>query len=251
MPGNAAMHIDFLTIFPNLIRDVVTYGISGRAIRSGLVDVVAHDLRDFTDDLHRTVDDTPCGGGAGMVFMPGPIARALGAIQEAGRPLEHVIFLTPEGKRLDQKTVNRLSLAPNLVFLCGRYRGIDERVRELYVTEEISVGDYVLSGGELPALALMDAIVRLIPGAMGDAESALEDSFQNGLLDCPWYTRPREFEGLRVPDVLLSGDHRQIAKWRHDAAVERTRKRRPDLYNIRESGYGSSAGNHNAGGHGR
>ena len=136
-------------------------------------------------------------------------------------------------------------------FCAGGYRGIDERVRELYVTEEISVGDYVLSGGELPALALMDAIVRLIPGAMGDAESALEDSFQNGLLDCPWYTRPREFEGLRVPDVLLSGDHRKIAKWRHDAAVERTRKRRPDLYNVRESGYSSGSGNHNAGGHGR
>ena len=245
------MHIDFLTIFPDLIREVVAYGISGRAIQSGLVDVVAHDLRDFSDDEHRTVDDTPYGGGAGMVFMPRPVARALGAIQEAGRPLEHVIFLTPEGKRLDQKTANRLSLAPNLVFLCGRYRGIDERVRELYVTEEISVGDYVLSGGELPALVLMDAIVRLIPGSMGDAESALEDSFQNGLLDCPWYTRPREFEGLRVPDVLLSGDHRKIAGWRHDAALERTRKRRPDLYNVKESDHSSGSGINNAGGRGR
>ena len=245
------MHIDILTIFPDLIRDVAAYGISGRAIRAGLVDVFAHDLREFTDDVHGTVDDTPYGGGAGMVFKPGPIARALAAIQDAGRPLEHVIFLTPEGKRLDQKTVNRLSVAPNLVFLCGRYRGIDERVRELYVTEEISVGDYVLSGGELPALVLLDAIVRLIPGAIGDAESALEDSFQNGLLDCPWYTKPREFEGLRVPDVLLSGDHQRIAGWRYDTAVQRTRERRPDLFNRKGVGERAASENDNVGGHGK
>ncbi len=243
------MHIDILTIFPDLIRDVAAYGISGRAIRAGLVDVFAHDLREFTDDVHGTVDDTPYGGGAGMVFKPGPIARALAAIQDAGRPLEHVILLTPEGRRLDQNAANRLSVAPNLVFLCGRYRGIDERVRELYVTEEISVGDYVLSGGELPALVLLDAIVRLIPGAIGDAESALEDSFQNGLLDCPWYTRPREFEGLRVPDVLLSGDHQRIASWRRDTAKRRTRERRPDLVGKKGAGDGSGSENDNVGGH--
>ena len=161
------MHIDFLTIFPDLIREAAAYGITGRAIRTGLVDVIAHDLRDFANDAHRTVDDTPYGGGAGMVFKPGPIARALAAVQDAGRSLEHVIFLTPDGHQLDQKTVNRLSIAPGLVLLCGRYRGIDERIRELYVTEEISVGDYVLSGGELPALVLMDAVVRLIPGGDG------------------------------------------------------------------------------------
>jgi len=245
------MHIDFLTIFPDLIRDAAAYGIAGRAVRAGLVDVIAHDLREFADDVHRTVDDTPCGGGAGMVFKPEPVARALAAIQDAGRPLENVIFLSPDGERLDQKTVNRLSIAPNLVLLCGRYRGIDERIRELYVTEEISVGDYVLSGGELPALVLMDAVVRLIPGAMGDAESALEDSFQNGLLDCPWYTRPREFEGLRVPDVLLSGDHQRIADWRRNTAVQRTRIRRPDLYESIETGDTAGSENEDAGRHGR
>ena len=245
------MHIDLLTIFPDLIRDAAAYGIAGRAIRAGLVDVIAHDLRDFADDVHRTVDDTPCGGGAGMVFKPEPVARALAAIQDAGRPLENVIFLSPDGERLNQKTVNRLSIAPNLVLLCGRYRGIDERIRELYVTEEISVGDYVLSGGELPALVLMDAVVRLIPGAMGDAESALEDSFQNGLLDCPWYTRPREFEGLRVPDVLLSGDHQRIADWRRDTAVQRTRIRRPDLYESIEGSDTAGSENEDAGRHGR
>ena len=245
------MHIDFLTIFPDLIRDAAAYGIAGRAIRAGLVDVIAHDLRDFADDVHRTVDDTPYGGGAGMVFKPEPVARALAAVQDAGRPLENVIFLSADGERLDQKTVNRLSIAPNLVLLCGRYRGIDERIRELYVTEEISVGDYVLSGGELPALVLMDAVVRLIPGAMGDAESALEDSFQNGLLDCPWYTRPREFEGLRVPDVLLSGDHQRIADWRRNTAVQRTRIRRPDLYESIETGDTAGSENEDAGRHGR
>lgn len=245
------MHIDFLTIFPDLIREAAAYGISGRAVRAGLVDFIAHDLRDFTDDVHRTVDDTAYGGGAGMVFRPEPIARALAAIQGEGRPLEHVIFLTPDGKRLDQKTANRLSVAPNLVLLCGRYRGIDERIRKMYVSEEISIGDYVLSGGELPALVLMDAVVRLIPGALGDAESALEDSFQNGFLDCPWYTRPREFEGLRVPDVLLSGDHERIAGWRRDAAAQRTRKRRPDLYERIKSADLADSENEDVGGRGK
>lgn len=223
------MRIDVLTIFPEMIREALLHSIPGRAIKAGLVEVTAHDLRDYTDDVHRTVDDTPYGGGAGMVFKPEPIARALKAIGAAGRPPEHVIFLTPEGNRLDQATANRLSMADHLVLLCGRYRGVDERVRELYVTEEISIGDYVLSGGELPALVLIDAVVRLIPGAVGDAESALEDSFQEGLLDCPWYTRPREFEGRSVPEALLSGDHRRIAAWRREAALKRTRERRPDL----------------------
>jgi tRNA (guanine37-N1)-methyltransferase len=147
-----------------------------------------------------------------------------------------VIFLTPEGRRLDQAMANRLSLEPRLVFLCGRYRGIDERIRERYVTEEISVGDYVLSGGELPALVLIDAVVRLIPGAVGDAESALEDSFQDGLLDCPWYTRPHTFEGLEVPDVLTGGNHREIAEWRREQAIQRTRERRPDLLEEQSQG---------------
>jgi tRNA (guanine37-N1)-methyltransferase len=223
------MRIDVLTIFPDLIRQGLSFSIPGRAIKAGLVAVLAHDLRDHTDDVHRTVDDTPYGGGAGMVMKPEPVGRAMSALKAGGGPIDSVIYLTPEGRRLDQSTVNRLSSAQRLVLLCGRYRGIDERIRQRYVTEELSVGDYVLSGGELPALVLIDAIVRLIPGAVGDAESALDDSFQNGLLDCPWYTRPRDFEGLTVPEVLLGGDHKAIAAWRQEQAEARTRERRPDL----------------------
>ena len=217
--------IDVLTIFPDMIRDVLQYSIPKRAIAAGLVDVVAHDLRDYTNDKHKTVDDTPYGGGAGMIFKPEPIARSLKALPEGGR----VIFLSPEGRPFTQSVVNELSLMDHLVLLCGHYRGIDERIRERYVDDEISIGDYVLSGGELPALVLIDALIRLLPGAIGDAESALEDSFQNGLLDCAWYTRPREFEGQEVPEDLLSGDHKRIAKWRENNALLRTRKRRPDL----------------------
>ncbi len=228
------MRIDVLTLFPDLVRQCLSFSIPGRAIKSGLIELVAHDLRDHTDDAHRTVDDTPYGGGAGMVMKPEPVARAMAAIHQDGVPVDSVIYLSPEGRRLDQTTANRLSTADRLVLLCGRYRGIDERIRERYVTEELSIGDYVLSGGELPTLVLIDAIARLIPGAMGDAESALDDSFQNGLLDCPWYTRPREFEGLAVPDVLLSGDHKQIAAWRKEKAEERTRERRPDIIEKRE-----------------
>ncbi len=223
------MRIDVLTIFPDLVELALSYSIPGRAIKSGLVKLDVHDLRDHTDDVHRSVDDTPYGGGAGMVFKPEPIARALKSIAADGGSLERVIFLTPEGKRLDQETANRLSMEENLVLLCGHYRGIDERIRERYVTEEISIGDYAVSGGELPALVLIDAVVRLIPGAIGDAESALEDSFQNGLLDCPWYTRPEVFEDLSVPEVLLSGNHRLIETWRREEAIRRTRERRPDL----------------------
>lgn len=223
------MRIDVLTIFPDLIRHAISFSIPGRAIAAGLADVRVHDIRVFADDKHRTVDDTPYGGGAGMVFKPEPIARALASLSPDDGPAPEVIFLTPEGRRLDQAAANALSLEQHLVLLCGRYRGIDERIRQRYVTREISVGDYVLSGGELPALVLMDAVVRLIPGALGDAESALEDSFQEGLLDCPWYTRPQVFEGLEVPETLLSGDHARIARWRRQEALRRTRERRPDL----------------------
>ena len=223
------MRIDVLTIFPDLIRDALSYSIPGRVVRAGQAEIRVHDLRDYTDDPHRTVDDTPYGGGAGMIFKPEPMARALKSILGAGRPSPKVVFLTPEGRRLSQSMANRLSLETHLVLLCGHYRGIDERIRRIYVTDEISIGDYVLSGGELPALVLIDALLRLIPGAIGDAESALADSFQNGLLDCPWYTRPGVFEGLAVPDVLLSGNHRLIAEWRQEEALKRTRERRPDL----------------------
>ncbi len=219
------MRIDVITIFPDLIRDVLKYSIPRRAIAAGLIDVLAHDLRDHADDKHKTIDDTPYGGGAGMIFKPEPIARAIETLPTGGR----VIFLTPQGRLLTQSVANELSLSDHLVLLCGHYRGIDERVRESYVDDEISIGDYVLSGGELPALILIDALIRLIPGAIGDAESALEDSFQNGLLDCAWYTRPREFEGLTVPEALLSGDHKKVAQWRRDNARQRTLERRPDL----------------------
>ena len=223
------MRIDVLTIFPDLIRDALSYSIPGRAIRAGLAEVRVHDLRDYTTDRHRTVDDTPYGGGAGMIFKPEPLAQALKAVAPAGDALQRVVFLTPEGVRLDQSMANRLSLESHLALLCGHYRGIDERIRQLYVTDEVSIGDYVLSGGELPALVLIDAVLRLLPGAIGDAESALDDSFQNGLLDCPWYTRPSVFEGLEVPQALLSGNHRQIAEWRREEALKRTKERRPDL----------------------
>ena len=219
------MRIDVITIFPDLIRDVLKYSIPRRAIDAGLIDILAHDLRDHADDKHKTIDDTPYGGGAGMIFKPEPIARAIEALPTGGR----VIFLTPEGRQFTQSVANELSLSDHLVLLCGHYRGIDERVRENYVDDEISIGDYVLSGGELPALILIDALIRLIPGAIGNAESALEDSFQNGLLDCAWYTRPREFEGLTVPEALLSGDHKKVAQWRRDNARQRTLERRPDL----------------------
>ena len=219
------MRIDVITIFPDLIRDVLQYSIPRRAIAAGLIDVLAHDLRDHADDKHKTIDDAPYGGGAGMIFKPEPIARAIEALPAGGR----VIFLTPEGRQFTQSVANELSLSDHLVLLCGHYRGIDERVRKNYVDDEISIGDYVLSGGELPALILIDALIRLIPGAIGNAESALEDSFQNGLLDCAWYTRPREFEGLTVPEALLSGDHKKVSQWRRDNARQRTLERRPDL----------------------
>lgn len=219
------MRIDVITIFPDLIRDVLKYSIPRRAIDAGLIDILAHDLRDHADDKHKTIDDTPYGGGAGMIFKPEPIAHAIKALPPGGR----VIFLTPEGRQFTQSVANELSLSDHLVLLCGHYRGIDERVRENYVDDEISIGDYVLSCGELPALILIDALIRLIPGAIGNAESALEDSFQNGLLDCAWYTRPREFEGLTVPEALLSGDHKKVAQWRRDNARQRTLERRPDL----------------------
>ncbi|MBE85035.1 tRNA (guanosine(37)-N1)-methyltransferase TrmD [bacterium] len=221
------MRFDIITIFPDLVMDAIHQSIPGRAIKTGLAEVVAHDLRDYTEDKHKTVDDTPYGGGAGMIFKPEPLAKAIEDVREDSET--PVIYMTAEGRRLDQERANAFSLKDRVILLCGHYRGIDERIRKKYVTDELSIGDYVLSGGELAALVLMDAVIRLIPGAIGDAESALNDSFQNGLLDAPWYTRPREFEGMVVPETLLNGDHEKIAQWRADQALERTRTRRPDL----------------------
>ncbi len=221
------MRFDVITIFPDLVMHAISQSIPGRAIKAGLAEVMAHDLRGYTEDKHQTVDDAPFGGGAGMIFKPEPLARAIEDVR--GDSEAPVIYLTAEGRRLDQETANAFSLQDRIILICGHYRGIDERIREKYVTHELSIGDYVLSGGELPALVMMDAVIRLIPGAIGDAESALDDSFQNGLLDAPWYTRPREFDGMQVPDVLLNGDHAKITEWREDQALRRTRERRSDL----------------------
>ena len=222
------MLIDVLTVFPDMFRGPFEQSILGRAQVAGVVKIRTHDLRDFTEDPHRSVDDTPYGGGGGMVFRPEPLARALRSLTPAQGPCR-TIFLTPEGVPFTQRLANHLSLEPHLILLCGHYRGIDERIRIQYVTDEISIGDYVLSGGELPAMVLVDAIVRLIPGAIGNFESAQSDSFQEGLLDCPWYTRPRVFEGMAVPDTLLNGHHVEIARWRRQQALRRTAERRPDI----------------------
>jgi len=219
---------DIVTIFPSMIEAPLAAGILGRAIDRGTLDVKVRDLRDFTTDRHRVVDDVPYGGGPGMVLKPDPIFRALDAIEaERGAPLT-VILTSPQGTRLTQPVAQRLSGVGHLVLLCGRYEGFDERVRER-VTEEVSIGDYVLTGGELPALVILDAVVRYVPGVVGDEQSVAEDSFSRGLLDFPHFTRPAEVGDLRVPDVLLSGNHADIRQWRKRKAVTRTLERRPDL----------------------
>ena len=192
------------------------------------MDVVVHDLRDYTADKHRRVDDYAFGGGAGMVMQIEPIARCIRSLQ-AERAYDEVIYMTPDGERLNQQMTNALSLRQNLIILCGHYKGVDERVRQLFITKEISIGDYVLSGGELAACVLADALIRLLPGVLNDETSALTDSFQDNLLAPPVYSRPAEFEGHRVPDILLSGHEAKIDEWRHEQAIERTRIRRPDL----------------------
>lgn len=223
------MHIDIVTIFPRLFETVFEWGIIQQARRKGLLDIQVVDLREFTEDRHRTVDDRPYGGGEGMVLKPEPIFRAVEAALEAGGPSSHVILLTPQGERFDQEKAKELSLKARLTFICGRYEGVDQRVSDHLVDEEISVGDFILSGGEFAAMLIIDAVSRLIPGVVGKPESVLQESFMEGLLDYPQYTRPAEFRGWRVPDVLLSGDHEAIRKWREQEAWRRTRRRRPDL----------------------
>lgn len=222
------MRIDILTCLPRLLDSFFAHSILQRAQQGGFVEVVVHDLRDYSLDKHRRVDDYAFGGGAGMVMSIEPIARCIRALQ-ADRQYDEVIYVTPDGERFEQRTANRLSLAQNLIILCGHYKGVDERVRELFVTKEISVGDYVLSGGELPAALISDAIIRLLPGVLNDETSALTDSFQDDLLAPPVYTRPADFEGHTVPDILLSGHEAKINEWRFEKALERTRQRRPDL----------------------
>jgi tRNA (guanine37-N1)-methyltransferase len=219
---------DIVTIFPAMIEQPLAAGILGRAVASGLLDVKVRDLRDFTTDRHRVVDDTPYGGGPGMLLKPDPIFRALDAIEaERGTPLT-VIMTSPQGRRFTHAEAQRLSTVAHVVLLCGRYEGFDDRVRER-VTEELSIGDYVLTGGELPALVVLDAVARFVPGVVGDEQSVAADSFSRGLLDFPQYTRPAEIETFRVPDVLLSGNHAEIRRWRKREALSRTLDRRPDL----------------------
>lgn len=223
------MRIDLVTALPGLVEEPLRHSIVRRAQEADAVEICVHDLREYGVGKHRQIDDYPFGGGAGMVLKPEPLFRAVEAIEGEHGEADEVIFLTPDGKRLDQPTVNRLSMTDHLVLIAGHYKGIDQRVRDELVTRELSIGDFVLSGGELPALVLIDAIVRLVPGVLGDASSALTDSFQDGLLDAPVYTRPAEYRGRSVPEVLRSGDHKRVEQWRDEKRLEKTRERRPDL----------------------
>ena len=222
------MRIDVVTGLPKILTSPLGESIIKRAQERRLVEIVVHDLRDYTTDKHRTIDDTPYGGGAGMILKAEPVFACIESLQQQ-RQFDEAIYLTADGERLTQRIANELSLKSNLLLLCGHYKGIDERVRETLVTREISIGDYVLTGGEIPALVLIDAVVRLIPGAMNDGESLLSDSFQTNQLGAPQYTRPADFRGMKVPEVLLSGNHGDIAAWREEQSAKRTQERRKDL----------------------
>jgi tRNA (guanine37-N1)-methyltransferase len=222
------LRVDVISAVPQTFDSVLGASILHRAQQSGLAEIHVHNLHDYGLGRYKQVDDTPYGGGAGMILRPEPIFECVERLR-AERSYDDVIFLSPDGERFDQRIANRLSLSRNLILLCGHYKGVDERVRQSLVTREISIGDYVLTGGELPALVVVDAIVRLLPGAMGDSESALGDSFQHGLLDPPHYTKPAEYRGMVVPEILLSGDHAKVAAWRDAEAFRRTEERRPDL----------------------
>ncbi|ODS56115.1 MAG: tRNA (guanosine(37)-N1)-methyltransferase TrmD [Acidobacteria bacterium SCN 69-37] len=223
------MIADVITIFPDLVESALAAGVVGRARERGVVDLRVRDLRAFTDDRHRTVDDVPYGGGPGMVMKPEPIWRAVEAITAERGPASAVVLMSPQGRTLTHAMADAMSRLDRLVVICGRYEGVDERVTETLVTHEVSIGDYVLTGGELPALVLLDAVTRLVPGVVGDAGSVEIDSFVRGLLDHPHYTRPAEFRGLKVPEVLLSGNHAAIDSWRREQRIRRTCERRPEL----------------------
>lgn len=223
------LRIDILSAVPDLLKSPLEHSIIGRARQKKLVHIEIHDLRDYSTDRHKKVDDYPYGGGAGMVLTPQPIFDCIEKLASE-RVYNEIIFTAPDGEVFEQKHANELSIKQNLMILCGHYKGVDQRVRDELITREFSIGDYVLSGGELPAMVMADAITRLLPGALGDAESALTDSFQDGLLEAPVFTRPATFKGLEVPDILRSGDHKKVSQWRFENALERTKKRRPDLY---------------------
>jgi tRNA (guanine37-N1)-methyltransferase len=222
------MRIDIVTGFPELFEGPLTGSIVKRAREAGHVEIVLHDLRDYAHDKHRSIDDSPYGGGAGMVLKPEPIFECVEALA-AERRYDEIILTTPLGETYTQRIANELSLMSNVVIICGHYKGVDQRVRDALATREISLGDFVLTGGEPAAAAIVDSVVRLIPGVIGDGESLLTDSFMDGSLDCPWYTRPPEYRGMKVPEPLLSGDHKAIAEWREKEARRITEERRPDL----------------------
>jgi tRNA (guanine37-N1)-methyltransferase len=222
------IRIDLISAVPQTFESVLGSSILKRAQEAGKAEIVVHNLHEYGLGKYRQVDDTPCGGGAGMILRPEPIFDVIERLQSE-RTYDEVIYLTPDGELFSQPMANALSMRGNLILLCGHYRGIDQRVRDHLITREISIGDYVLTGGELPALVIIDAVVRLLPGAIGDSASALGDSFQTGLLDAPWYTKPAVYREIPVPDVLLSGDHVRIERWREEQAMAKTRERRPDL----------------------
>lgn len=222
------MRIDLLTVVPKLLESPFNHSILKRAQDKGLVEIHIHNIRDFTTNKHKSVDDAPYGGGAGMVMMIEPVVACLEHLQSQ-REYDAVIYMSPDGEMLDQKKANRLSLLRNIIVLCGHYKGIDERIRRHFITMEISIGNYVLSGGELAAAVLVDAMIRLIPGVLNDETSALSDSFQDNLIAPPVYTRPADFRGMKVPDILLSGNTPEVEKWRHEQSVLRTKERRPDI----------------------
>ena len=228
IPYFCLMRIDIISVLPELLESPLSHSIMKRAQAKGLLEVATHNLRQWAVNEYGQVDDYQYGGGAGMVMMCEPLEKAIRELR-AARPYDEIIYLTPDGKKLDQKTANLLSLKENLLLICGHYKGIDDRIRQHYVTCEISIGDYVLSGGELAAAVVVDAIGRLIPGVLNDETSALTDSFQDNLLAPPVYTRPADFHGWTVPDILLSGDPKKIEEWRYEQSLERTRERRPDL----------------------
>lgn len=222
------MRIDIITVLPELLKSPFEASILKRAIEAKLVQVHFHNLRDYTTDNYKSVDDYQFGGGAGMVMMIEPIDKCISKLKTE-RLYDEIIYMTPDGERLEQTLVNQISLKENIIILCGHYKGVDQRVRDKFITKEISIGDYVLSGGELGAAVLCDAVIRLIPGVLGNETSALTDSFQDNLLAPPIYTRPREYKGMKVPEVLFSGNFPKIEKWREDQAMARTKERRPDL----------------------
>ncbi|WDF69270.1 tRNA (guanosine(37)-N1)-methyltransferase TrmD [Sphingobacterium oryzagri] len=224
------MRFDIITVLPGLLESPFGHSILQRAQKKDLVEIHVHNLRDYANNKHKSVDDYPYGGGSGMVMQIEPFAACIEKLT-AERKYDEVIYMTPDGQTLNQEIANGLSTVDNIIILCGHYKGIDQRIRDIFVTKEVSVGDYVLSGGELPAAILVDAIARLIPGVLSDETSALSDSFQDGLLDAPIYTRPAEWRGHKVPDILLSGHEGKIAAWRDEQQLQRTRERRPDLLN--------------------